>query len=159
MGRTVLHGILLSIVLSSVSLGISANPEPFSKLQPDGTRINLYIRGDEHNNWLEDVDGYTVVKDTDSYVYSALGPDMKLSPTSHLVGKVSPESIGLSKRILPIKNNITQTLGTPDAYPGASVLAVPPSGNIKNLVILCKFSDHVTGTDTRDEADYDTSAH
>ena len=32
---------------------------------------------------------------------------------------------------------------------------VPPSGTVKNLVILCKFSDHTLGVHTRNPGDYD----
>ena len=33
--------------------------------------------------------------------------------------------------------------------------AVPPSGTVKNLVILCKFSNHTEGVHTRNPSSYD----
>ncbi len=157
-------GILMGIVFlgallaPNIAFGIPASPWPVELTQPDGTQITLHIRGDEFFHWYEDLEGYTVVLDEDAYVYASLDLDGRLSPTKHLVGTVDPATVGLAPKIHPSADVINQLRSESFATPsqrGGTIERVPPSGTIKNLVVLCKFSDHAFGTHTRPESDYD----
>ena len=53
--------LIFSLVFSSLAVGMPAYPGPVSEQQPDGSNIELRIKGDEHFNWLEDANGYTVI--------------------------------------------------------------------------------------------------
>jgi hypothetical protein len=46
---------------ASAAQAMPASPFPVDLKQPDGTRIVLHVRGNAHFNWLEDIQGYTVV--------------------------------------------------------------------------------------------------
>ncbi len=138
---------------------IPANPLPFDAQQPDGTRIRLLVRGDEYFHWLEDLDGYTVVVDGGQYAYAKLDAQGKLAPTQWLVGKADPRAVGLARRVLPPPRVRDETRASALAMPaqlGRAPVGVPPVGTVKNLVVLCKFSDHIFGTHTRPQPDYDT---
>jgi len=47
---------------ASESEAIPASPFPFTVTQPDGTTLSLYRRGDEFRNWIENAEGYTMIK-------------------------------------------------------------------------------------------------
>lgn len=54
-----------------------ACPSTFTETQPDGSVIELKMNGDMYNNWMSDLDGFTVVRDvsTGAYVYAAAEND------------------------------------------------------------------------------------
>ena len=140
---------------------IPADPLPFEAQQPDGTTIKLQARGDEYFHWIEDLDGHTVVlNNAGTYVYAVLDATGELAPTSLVVGQADPVAAGLAKRLLPSKEVRARRPIKPLQMPKESLLrgsgprGVPPSGTVQNLVVLCKFSDHTYGVDTRQQSDY-----
>ncbi|UCG33905.1 MAG: M6 family metalloprotease domain-containing protein, partial [Phycisphaerales bacterium] len=158
-GTIALLSLCLAVLLApAAALAMPANPLPFTVSQPDGTRITLRVYGDEHFHWYADLKGYTVVVDQGAYVYAALDDTGRLVPTAHVVGQVDPAAAGLAPGILPppgVRAEIrAAALPLPQKRDGP--VRVPPSGTVKNLVVLCMFSDHSVGTDGRAQADYDT---
>lgn len=145
------------MVAGQLVCAMPASPLAFETHQPDGTPIKLHIRGDEKFNWYEDLDGYTVVRNKGQYVYAQLDRNNRLVPTALAVGIDNPKAAGLRKRILP--SLAVRRLMKPQFPEGmtqaAAPEAVPPSGTVKNLVILCMFSDHTLGVQTRDPGDYE----
>lgn len=135
-----------------------ANPRPVSVQQPDGSTVTLRVFGDEHFHWYEDLRGYTVVASAGTYVYATLDDRGRLAPTPWVVGKADPVAAGLAEKVFPPEKVFAElqaeSLPQPAAR-GGPLRAVPPSGTVKNLVVLCKFSDHTFGVHTRDAADYD----
>lgn len=137
------------------------SPNPVEVEQPDGKKITLRIRGGERFHWFEDLNGFTVVLNkTQVYVYAALNKEGELIPTRLEVGKVNPAAAGISKGVLPMpevrrrlraESLSMPPMGMPRAAMRSGVL---PTGVVKNLVVLCKFSDHTFGIHTRPEADY-----
>ncbi len=151
-------GVLAVLVCCGTLLAMPANPAPFSVSQPDGTRITLRIRGDEKFSWREDMEGFTVTRNSQGeYVYATLDASDRLAPSKLIVGKDDPKTQGLRKRILPAQTTINGLRATamPSPQLRDAPQPVPPAGTVKNLVVLCKFSDHVYGTHTRDRNDYD----
>ncbi len=136
------------ILASSTVHAISAAPFPFSQTQPDGVEITLHTRGDEHYNWLEDRDGYTVVKNRGWFEYAERGPSGRLNPNGMIVGRDNPRAKGLQKRILPsaaVRAQSARKVNGVSTSSGVSAQpeGVAPAGNVKNLVVLVRFSDHV----------------
>ncbi|MCG8403716.1 MAG: M6 family metalloprotease domain-containing protein [Phycisphaerales bacterium] len=139
-----------------------ASPHPVDVLQPDGKAVTLQIRGDEYFHWFEDQEGYTVIRNERNYVYATLNERGELAATEFEVGKVDPATIALAKGVLPtseIRQSLRQKalpmfpIGAPRA--AASPSNVPPSGTVKNLVVLCMFNDHTLGVHTRPDSNYD----
>lgn len=157
--RMALSAALLSFALyPQASQAIIANPNPVELRQPNGASITLRIRGDEWFHWLEDLQGYTVILDQGAYVYATLDAQGLLAPTGLAVGATDPGAAGLTKGMLPsspVRAQLRQQAQGAPSPPTDLPQRVPPRGTVKNLVILCKFSDHVLGTHTRDRADYD----
>ncbi len=124
--------------------GMPASPHPFEGFQPDGTRVELRLRGDFTFHWLEDLDGFTVIKDRDTFVYAALDRQGRLFPTAHAVGKVEPRRVGLPRRALPAREIREEAARALAKGPGPRMAGrtTAPAGRIKNLVILMRFADH-----------------
>ena len=154
------------LACTATVFGISASPFPIDLRQPDGKVVRLYVRGDEYMNWFEDMQGFTVVRNGAQYVYATLAADGRLAPTALRVGAVNPVASGLSKRVRPtagaIREARIQTLppakraAVRSGFAAAESLeaSTPASGTVKNLVILCKFSDH-DNTKIRAQSDFD----
>ena len=141
----------LLLLAGSNAFAISAAPFPFTANQPDGAEITLHTKGDEHYNWMEDSNGYTVVKNKGWFEYAERGPSGRLNPNGMIVGRDNPRALGLQKRVLPTQavraqsakrvNGVSTSAGV-DAGPQG----VAPIGNVKNLVVMIRFSDHVGRT-------------
>ena len=151
--------LLLSALDPFSSKANLASPLPVDLVQPDGSKITLHIRGDEYFHWFEDLQGFTVVLEQSTYVYATLNSQGLLAPTGLVVGQTDPDAAGLKKGLLPsaqVRDQLrAQALPPSREVPRDIGKRIAPQGSVKNLVILCKFSDHVFGTHTRDRADYD----
>ncbi|MGE5424395.1 MAG: M6 family metalloprotease domain-containing protein [Syntrophothermus sp.] len=63
------------LLLPERSLAVTAKPGPVEFTQPDGTKVTLLLKGDEHVHWATTVDGYTLLSDsTGAYVYASKNP-------------------------------------------------------------------------------------
>ena len=137
-----------AVLMASVpsAFAVSANPNSFREVQPDGTVLQLRVRGDEHFNWTEDTAGYTVVNSKGWYEYARLNPQGRLVPTGLKVGLNNPRAYGLSKGILPSAAQRAASAKDSSSSSGSSVQGVAPSGSIRNLVVLIRFSNHTLRT-------------
>ena len=53
---------LMGVLSSHSSHAMPASPHASLEQQPDGSVVELHIRGDEHYSWTEDPDGYVVLR-------------------------------------------------------------------------------------------------
>lgn len=159
-GILTLRGLRISVIsaifnvlllASSSSFAMPAAPFPFIDQQPDGMQVTLHTRGDEHFNWLEDSNGYTVIKNQGWLEYAERGASGHLNPNGLIVGRDNPRAHGLQKRILPSAAIRAQSarringVSTGDGVTSGPEAAAPV-GNVKNLVVMVRFSDHVGRT-------------
>lgn len=47
---------------------VPAKPGLINRTQPDGTRVNVYLHGDEFGHWITDADGNLLEEDADGYL-------------------------------------------------------------------------------------------
>ena len=133
--------VLMACVPSAFA--VSANPNSFREVQPDGTVVTLRVRGDEHFNWTEDSAGYTVIHQKGWYKYARLNPQGRLVPTGLKVGLNNPRAYGLHKGILPsAAQRAASAKGSAARSGSSSAQGITPSGSIRNLVVLIQFSNH-----------------
>jgi hypothetical protein len=61
--------VLLALIIMTpvTALSVPASPDAAEVVQPDGTAVKVHLTGDEWNNWVETLDGYTVEKGPDGY--------------------------------------------------------------------------------------------
>ena len=173
---------LLSLSFSTDARAVPAAPEPFEESQADGSRVKIFLKGDEFYNWYEDERGYSIIKDTSTkdWVYSEKGLGGSLKKTPHKVGRADPKRIGLTKHLLEdagvsaakARRRERDTSRRPRSAPSTSISisgAQPlnsstlpadrpqstpiTTGTMKNLVILARFSDQ---SSTYTQAQFDS---
>ena len=93
--------IFLSLILCDLSFAVMANPNIKQMKQPDGTSVDIKLYGDEFYSWFEDADGYTVMQDTQTKVwtYAQQNDFGELEPSKNVVGKVNPLDLGIRKSL------------------------------------------------------------
>ncbi|MDD5021664.1 MAG: M6 family metalloprotease domain-containing protein [Endomicrobiaceae bacterium] len=142
--------IFILFFLSEFLFAVSAYKNAIELIQPDGSKINVRLFGDEFYHWYEDSEGYTILKDASSgkWVYAEKNSNGSLSPSQYPVDKISPGSLKIKKsmkddillsnakrKAKSFSTSILQkTLST--GFQRASV-----TGAKANLVILVNFND------------------
>lgn len=135
---------LTFMLFKPAAFAVSANPNIIQETQPDGTAVSLRVRGDEHFNWTEDLSGYTVIRNKGWYEYAQLNPQGRLVPTGLKLGLNNPKAYGLNPGILPSSEQRAASAKVSATGSGSpSQQSVAPSGSIRNLVVLIRFSNHV----------------
>ncbi|HWN95064.1 MAG TPA: M6 family metalloprotease domain-containing protein [Methylomirabilota bacterium] len=157
--RTLFAPMLITALLWSAPRinAINASGQLVEVRQPDGREITVRARGDEFCHWYEDADGFAVVLNQGQYRYATVDAKGALAASPLLVGRDDPRAAGLPKNARPSAEFISaereKFLAPMHAFaPGPNIA---PVGTVKNLVILCRFSDHTLGVHTRAPADYD----
>ncbi len=151
------------------AFAVPACPKTALIRQPHGPPFLAKRIGDERRGLTETADGYTVIGDaaTGTWFY-AMERGKGLAKSPFAVGTISPDNLGLRKRLRPSSPELTShSSGTDEGdnssfsasslnpyslSAGDSTSPRSNSGTIKNLVILARFSDHVTFV-SRDELD------
>ncbi len=117
-----------------------ANPNPIFEKQPDGTIIEVRLKGDEHFHWSEDKNGYTILLHQGWYKYANKNNNGRLTASEHVVGQANPKALGLQKRIKPsaaVQAESSKKL-TDENTPQRALQI----GTVKNLVVLLRFANH-----------------
>ncbi len=138
-----------------------AAPVTATAYQPDGTAIQIKLRGDEHRHWHETPGGYTIVRNTNQqWVYalrdekdltSATGVDAAeippgLKASTYLVGRDDAVAIKqLPKHLKPALSSpasgVTANLQAPAPF-GAPSNPIPTfTGTVPTLVIMAYYND------------------
>ena len=149
---------------------------PQQIIQPDGQIIDCFVSGDEHNNWLHDEAGYTIIQDptTGYYTYaipatssdsnsvnSSVATNSNIKPSNLIVGVAQIPST-LSKWLIPSpkstlsysdnsdKSNIDKFNSNKIEQPNFAANTPKNRGNLCNIVIFIKFQQE----DFKDDATY-----
>ncbi len=119
---------------------------PYSITQPDGTRIECFVSGDEFFNWIHDENGFPIIQGASKYYYYAVPANGKYIASAHRVGTVNPASVGLQKMKL-LDNELIKNRRKDLEIPQKTILNQQKSsrstlhtGNFNNLVIYIKFA-------------------
>src|SRR5262249_38097433 len=125
--------------------------------QPDGRVMTLYKRGDEWLNWQEDARGYPVVEQSGWWRYATRDERGELVATPFAAGEDGPGAIGLEKggprpeaQARVVRGGEEASLRAPNQP------HVAPTGTVRNLVVLCLFSDHTIAANGRATLAYDS---
>jgi hypothetical protein len=153
------------VTTSALTMANLASPHPVDVKQPDGSEITLYLRGTEHLNWYEYVPeiravnrnvldtpagmpigrtpGFTVIKDANGqYVFAQRDANGDWVASDTVVGRDEPPQ-GTPRRLLPDQARAEARANA--LMPGmhdAPTKRVSATGDVSNLVILMRFSDH-----------------
>ncbi|HBS85019.1 MAG: hypothetical protein A2W91_07270 [Bacteroidetes bacterium GWF2_38_335] len=133
------------------SFGVPADPHEIRYIQPNGTTITFFQKGDGAVNWCESKEGYAIIKNASGYFeYADNNSNGDLIPSGVLVSsdnekKTSVEKAYLTNRNkgIPFSSEKIEQLRSdyqPDSKSG-SAKAFPTSGTRNLLVILIQFPD------------------
>ena len=85
--RKVLITLLALVILSSLLMAVPARPGFRMFTQPDGSKVALELKGDEHFHFARTEDNHSVIKDAEGWWTYAQKIDGLLLPTFFIVGK------------------------------------------------------------------------
>ena len=140
-----LHGKMMAMVAAMfgvyVGFAVPAHPDLGMVRQPDGTEVQVRLRGDEWCHWHEDEAGYTVMRESTSgaWVYATLDADGEFSPTALRVGRDDPSRTlvkGLRSSAQMARANKVKS-----ALREEGRMNTATKGTLRNLVILVQFPD------------------
>ncbi len=116
-------------------------------IQPDGTQISVYQKGNSERQWVETSSGYTIIKnESDEWVYATRsGPNKSLITnrgllaTHLIVGSDEPEKHGIEKHLIPgrvasPRHQLFKAVGGNNAISSVT-------GTIPMIVLLAYYDD------------------
>ena len=149
--------VFVVLALAGESPRACADPviaEVFPVVQPDGTRVEVRVWGDEFYRVVESLDGYSLVRDPESGAtcYARLSPDgSELISTGVQVGLGLPLDLEPHIRINPVSARAKVAVARARlatervealATLGRSVQPLPPNtGEVQGIVLLVDFPD------------------
>ncbi len=139
---------MLVIALASLT-AIPATPNPISYRQPDGSTLEMNLRGDEFVNWGETLDGYTILSNQDGYkVYAELDENGNIYPGNVRANNIAdrtPEELDFlaqQETYLSYSNSqIERLIGRFQDNNPSRMGGFPTTGTNNMLVILANFPD------------------
>ncbi len=145
---------LLAAVLPGVAHAHAVFGEVMSLKQPDGTRVDVRIWGDEFFQHVESLDGYTLIRDprTQEICYARLSLDeRRLVSTGVRVYSRSPEELRLKKHLRvreDVRHAFIRSARERFAREGATHTHAlltssnpPATGNVQTLCLIIDFAD------------------
>jgi M6 family metalloprotease-like protein len=128
--------VMAVLSFNSFVLAVVANPTPYDVIQANGQKIKVVQKGDEWNNWIETMDGYSIEKNNHGWwVYSG---------TTHI--KYDGLQVGLDNPTGLVKKHFRRMIR--EVPSSAKHLYRPDrisaSSNNNTLVILAAFSDQTS---------------
>ncbi|MDR0541650.1 MAG: M6 family metalloprotease domain-containing protein [Dysgonamonadaceae bacterium] len=140
-------------------LAIPANPNPVTTVQPDGTSITYYIKGDEKVHWMQSTDGYTLLRnDRQFVVYANRDANGDLIPSEHVYRPETlrsaseksflseiPKNLLFSEQQIQNKLAVWEKPQSLRSDSGEEINKVSVTGSKKALCVLVNFSDKNIG--------------
>jgi M6 family metalloprotease-like protein len=148
---TFLLGLFIMTIMSQAVFAVPAVPWPVEKVQPDGTKISVHLRGDEKVHWMESTDGYTLMYDAKKFiVYADQDGQGNLIPSNVKFGAKSERPVNLKKglqyspaQVQALKKiwEITSDTEQEQSRSSGQQKAGATTGNRQALCVLMGFGD------------------
>lgn len=160
----------VSAILFLFSIYLSAHPmdgERFHFRQPNGTKVEVKVFGDEYYQRVESIDGYTLIRNKKGNIcYAKLNSSGRLEATSKIyngspLSAEEAKSIGIEKGLYEDKNIVLEQVNekrkeiqlnapleeeilaaSPTPLPsGVPIIPTATPSKVKGLVVLVDFPD------------------
>jgi len=139
----------LSILVNQSAFAVKAYPYPVEIKQPDGSKITIIQKGDEHVKWAQTVDGYTIMRNNKKvYEYAILDLKTDMVPSGIKARNQSERSSADNQFLSQISKGIFYSKGQVGIMKGMSKMiqkdsqkSFPTTGNRKLICILIGFTD------------------
>ena len=140
----------LSTVCISNILAVRATPYPITVTQPDGTKLTIYLRGDEFFHYKTTLDGYTLTTNSEGILtYANMDVSGNLVNSNVKASNIEKRTAQERRLLTSMKQNINfskivrqkRIMRTPSNAKTYQQKSYPLTGSPKSLVILVNFSD------------------
>jgi len=109
-------------------------------IQPDGTKLSLFVTGDEYYRRVHDERDFTILLDPQTgFAVYAVPENGDIRPSQHIVGTVDPATLGIQPKLFSSNPNPERRYREQLAL--ASQHRATPTGTINNIVCFVRFSD------------------
>lgn len=136
-------------------LAVSAYPYPINIIQPDGSKITILLKGDEHFNYTQTTDGFIIARNTKGvYEYANINSaneiklagikanNIKERDTKEIQYIQTLQSDKIIKQLLLKQNSaVLKQQSIQESSLMSTVAATPVTGTRKILCILIGFQD------------------
>lgn len=138
--------LLFALIILSINPIFSAPLENFPVVltQPDGTKINCFMSGDEYFNYYHTRDGYFIKQGRAGFYYYADQAGNDIITTNYLVNKYNPTQINIAKNLKPNFEKIQKEINFKNNKQfknDNNKLQNMGKGTLNNIVIFIKFAD------------------
>ena len=141
--------------------GIPAYPFPVEIIQPDGTKIVVIQKGDEHVKWAQTADGYSIMRNTKGiYEYSTISSNNDMVPSGiqarnqHERDSSAVQFLNKTKKgLFYSKSQVEVMKSISGMHLKSAQKAFPTSGQRKTICILIGFTDKAF---TKSKADFES---
>lgn len=143
---------IAALLFAAFAGAVPADKTPFTVIQPDGSKLTLVLRGDEHSHWHSTIDGLPVKEDGNgSYRYIIMYSGNE--PVLSSIQARNPQSRSDGERAfveelrssgIATQAAARQKARRNESLAGKSVSKIPAfpnKGEVKGLVILVEFKD------------------
>ncbi|MCG8700329.1 MAG: hypothetical protein MI922_19905, partial [Bacteroidales bacterium] len=126
---------------------VSAYPEPVEIKQPDGSKLTVQLRGDEHVKWAETNDGYSLVYNAKGvFEYAMSDGDGGMTPSGIAASddrtpQVSNMLAATPKKLAYSQSQVSMLKSIQNLKAAEAQQAFPTQGNRKLICILMGFKD------------------
>ena len=138
-----LLGVCAVVFVNQAALGARIRDLPVTLAQPDGSRIDCFLSGDEFFRWAHDAAGFVLTRDAAGVLVYARTLEGEIEPTSWPAGSLddptmaalqpgppAPAALDLGRRRIH-----AETLSKRPAP------RMPNTGQLNNIVVFLRFSD------------------
>lgn len=139
-------------LLGNALWGAPARPGVYRLYQPDGTQIEICLKGDEFAHYRETTDGFMIQQGTDHFWYYTTLENGCLRPGAFKVSNISQRTPEEREYLASINQTALRTivLNQTNAQkekirktqkPGSIQSVFPTQGKVRGLVVLAEYQD------------------
>ena len=156
---SLLFSFVILISVNRSAFGVMANPRPVQIIQPDGTKITIILKGDEHVKWAQTLDGYSILRNNKGvFEYATLNLNEDLVPSGiHVKNPIERSSLDIEflgktkKGLIYSKSQIGLMRSISKMYQSSVQKAFQTTGNKNLICVLIGFTDKAF---TKTQADF-----
>ena len=139
------------MLFGQMLMSVPAYPDLISFVQPDGTKVSIYLKGDEYIKWAKSEDGYTLMYNDQGFfefaMYNGVGD---MIPSGYVAKSVHDRDLSTEMFVKSLPKDVfysdsqmsvLQQIRSIKQAEAQANRAFPTSGNRKLICILIGFSD------------------
>jgi M6 family metalloprotease-like protein len=148
------------MAVSPTAFGVSAYPLPVQITQPDGSKITILLKGDEHLKWAQTTDGYSIMRNSAGiFEYTRINLSRDMVPSGIQARNQTERSNsdiqflnGIPKGLTYSQSQVGIMKSVSQKVQGNRMKAASATGTRKLICILIGFTDKAF---TKTKADFE----